>query len=84
MPSQYEISQVPEGLQMMTPYGEISRDGKLSLSPEGEMKYKEAKVQRLKKFGPHPFADDPNAPSPEARLGGRMFNPFSGMWLEKD
>jgi hypothetical protein len=77
-----ELLDVPEGVRVVTPYGEQGRDGSLNLNPEGEMKYKEAIVSRRKQFGPHPFAGDPNAPPAPARLGGRMFNAFSGQWVE--
>lgn len=82
VPTSSEILDVPEGVKIMTPYGEVGRDGKLSLSPEGELKFKEAMVNRRKQFGPHPFAGDANAPAAPARLGGRMFNPFSGQWVD--
>ena len=81
VPSMAELQDVPPGVKIRTPYGEVGRDGSLSLSPEGEVKYKEAVVARRKQFGPHPFADDPNAPPTPARLGRHMFNPFSGQWI---
>lgn len=82
VPSLGELVDVPEGAQISTPFGTMDRSGKLTLSPEGEMKYKEAIVARRKKFGAHPFAADPNSPPPEVRLGGRMFNPFSASWVD--
>jgi hypothetical protein len=80
VPTLQEIANVPQGTGIQTPYGTMERDGRLNLSPEGEIKYKQALVQRRKQFGPHPFAADPNAPKPDVRLNGRFFNPFSGLW----
>jgi hypothetical protein len=82
VPTPAELAEVPEGVEVQTPYGAVARDGKLTLSPDGEVKYKEAMVKRRKQYGPHPFAGDPNAPPAPARLGGRMFNPFSGQWVD--
>jgi hypothetical protein len=79
-PSKYDISQVPEGTNIMTPYGPMDRSGNIQFTPEGEVKYKEAVVKRRKDFGPHPWAGDPNAPQPPARMGGWMLNPFTGAW----
>lgn len=82
VPNMSELLDVPEGVTIQTPYGTMDRSGKLTLSPEGEVKYKEAMVKRRKAFGPHPFAGDAAAPPAPARLGGRMFNPFSGQWVD--
>ena len=82
VPSKYELGQVPEGTNVNTPYGPIDRAGNISFTPEGEVKYKEAVVQRRKQFGPHPWAGDPNAPQPPARMGGWMLNPFTGQWAK--
>lgn len=84
VPSPAEMAGLEPGVEIVTPYGTMSQDGSLNLSPEGEAKYKEAKVQRRKKLGPHPFAADPNSPQIDVRLGGRMFNPFTGRWVEAD
>ena len=79
-PSKFDISQVPEGVNVMTPYGPMDRSGNIQFTPDGEVKYREAVVQRRKDFGPHPWAGDPNAPKPPARMGGWMINPFTGQW----
>jgi len=82
VPSAYEISQAPEGTAINTPYGPIDRSGNIQFTPEGEQKYKEAVVSRRKDFGPHPWAADPAAPPPPARMGGSMINPFTGVWTK--
>lgn len=84
VPTPAEMASMDPSVEVVTPYGTMNQDGSIKLSPEGEMKYKEAVVARRKKLGPHPFAADPNAPAMEVRLGGRMFNPFTGRWVGGD
>lgn len=82
IPSRGELAMLPEGMRVMTPYGEMNRDGTITPTPELQDAYQKATVQRRQDFGPHPWNDDPNAPHPPAVLGKRMFNPFTGRWKE--
>lgn len=82
VPTAAEMSQLPPGTTINTPYGTVGADGRLTPNPETEMRYKEAIVQRRKKFGPHPFASDPNAPQVHVELGKPSFNPFTGVWMK--
>jgi len=69
------------GVKVMTPYGEMGRDGSITLSPAGTQKYQQAKVQLASKLGPHPFAGDPRAPQIPTRLGRWNINAFTGRWV---
>ncbi len=80
VPSRSELMGLPPGTTVQTPYGTMGGDGKLTLSPEGQEKYKEAIVQRRKSFGAHPFAGMPGAPEYPIELGKPAFNLFSGQW----
>lgn len=82
VPTATELATMPDGFQIMTPYGEVQKDGSLIPSPEGAVKYQQAIVQARKQFGPHPWADDPQAPPPPVRLGRSMINPFTGQWTQ--
>jgi len=81
VPSAAEMASLPEGTRIQTPYGEVDRSGRITPSPEGEVKYKEAVVMARKRLGPHPFAGDVNAPPFPVRLGRANINPFTGMWM---
>ena len=80
IPSRSEMMDMPPGAKIMTPYGEMGQDGTVTATPESQQAYQQAVVKKQKDFGPHPFAGDPNAPQPPARLGKPAFNPFSGTW----
>lgn len=80
MPTRSELATLPEGMQISTPYGQVTRDGQLLPSPEGAQLYQQAVVRARQDFGPHPFAGDPNAPPPPIRLGRAWINPFTGRW----
>lgn len=80
VPTPEEMAEMPQGVSIQTPFGTMTKEGGLVLSPEGAMKYQQAIVAGRKKFGPHPWADDPTAPAPPVRLGGAMINPFTGQW----
>lgn len=83
VPDASELATLPEGMQIQTPYGTVDRaSGKLSLSPEGKVKYQEAVVQARKKLGPTPFGDIPNAPPMPVRLGRYNVNPFTGQLVK--
>jgi len=82
VPSSADLTDIPEGVEVETPYGIMDREGNHKFTPEGEVRYKQDMVRRTKEYGPHPFAGDPNAPKPPARLGRVMFNPFSGQWVK--
>jgi len=78
IPSRAEMLDLPPDTDFDTPYGRLGEDGEIAFSPEGEQKYKEQLVHARKKFGATPFADDPNAPQPDVKLGGDFVNPFTG------
>jgi len=82
VPSRSELLDLPQGVQFQTPYGSVDENGNLTPNPEGDAKYREALVERQRKFGPHPWAGDPNAPPPPVALGKPAFNPITGRWLE--
>lgn len=80
IPSAEERAMLGAGSKIITPYGEVTSDGKLIPSPEGAALFQQAVVHARSKFGLHPWTNDPNAPPPPARVGGHMFNPFNGQW----
>lgn len=80
MPTRSELLDLPPGTTAETPWGTVGDDGELVFSPEGEEKYKEEMVKARSKFGPTPFADDPNAPQFDVKLGRQFINPFTGSW----
>lgn len=80
VPDLAEIAGLPEGLRIMTPYGEMTRDGNLIPNPQAAQAYQMAVVQAREKFGPHPWAGLPNAPQPPIKLGRSWINPFTGSW----
>lgn len=71
---------MPQGVQIQTPYGTVDQSGKLTLSPDGAVKYQQAVIQKRNEFGVHPFANDPSAPPPPIKLGKPFINPFTGKW----
>lgn len=81
IPSAADMATMPPGMKIMSPYGEVNRDGTIQLSPEGADAYRTATVHLEKRFGPHPWAGDVNAPRPKVRLGRSNFNPFTGQWI---
>ena len=82
VPTAAEMSQLPEGTTVTTPYGTVDASGKLTPNEATQQKYREAVVARRKQFGPHPFASDPNAPQVNVELGKPSYNPFTGQWLK--
>jgi hypothetical protein len=80
VPTRGELSQLPPGVQVATPYGTVGSDGQLQLSPEGRVLHQQALQKKLQEWGPSPFAGDPNAPKPNIRLGKPAVNPFTGRW----
>ncbi len=82
VPTAAERAELPQGVQIQTPFGMVDNQGNLTPSPEGAAKYQEAVVAKRRKFGPHPFAGDAGAPQPPVELGRRSINPFTGQWLE--
>ena len=82
VPTSYELASLPPGTTVTTPYGSIGADGKLVPNAQTQARYQQAIVQRRKQFGPHPFANDPNAPPAPVELGKPSFNPFTGQWME--
>ena len=48
------------------------------LAPTAPSKTVKVFHKQLKEFGPHPFADDPNAPPFPMRIGSHNYNPFTG------
>jgi hypothetical protein len=78
IPSRAELMDLPPDTDFDTPYGRLGEDGEIAFTPEGEQKYNEQIVHARKKFGPSPFADDPNAPQLDVKLGAQFINPFTG------
>lgn len=78
IPSRAEMMDLPPDTDYDTPYGRLGEDGEIAFSPEGEQKYNEQLVHARKKFGATPFADDPEAPQIDAKLGQNFMNPFTG------
>ena len=75
--------EVPPGTVVQTPYGTVEDDGQggssLALSPEGTLKYKEAKASLRKKLGAMPAGlDRPGMPQFPVELGQYNYNPFTG------
>ncbi len=81
VPSRSELQGLPPGMTVQTPYGTVDSSGKLTLSPEGQQKYREAVVQKTRQFGHFPGAQDPNAPKPPITLGKPSYNPFTNQWV---
>lgn len=82
VPDAVERASMPPGAQIQTPYGSVDAQGNLIPSPEGAAKYQQAVVSARRSFGPHPWADDPQAPPPPVKLGRKNFNPFTGQWTK--
>lgn len=70
----------PGGFTVALPYGTMNPDGTITVNPGGEPAYQAAVLKRKQEFGPHPWANDPNAPPPPAELGKPAINPFTGQW----
>lgn len=72
-------------MDVQTPYGTARQDpetgaSKLTLSPEGQQKYKEAKAALRKKLGDLPASlSMPGMPEFPVELGQYNYNPFSGI-----
>ena len=82
VPDAVERANMPPGAQIQTPYGSVDSQGNLIPSPEGAAKYQQAIVSARRSFGPHPWADDPQAPPPPVKLGRKNFNAFTGQWTK--
>lgn len=82
VPSRAELAEVPPGVKVTTPYGEVDATGKLTLSEQGKVQYQQAMLKKQKEYGFHPFAGDPNAPPPPVKLGRPSFNPFTWRWTK--
>lgn len=80
VPDAAERAGMMPGTQIQTPYGSVDSQGNLIPSPEGAQKYQQAVVTARRSFGPHPWADDPQAPPAPVKLGRKNFNPFLGTW----
>lgn len=80
VPGRGELAMMAPGVQVQTPFGAVDRDGNLTLSEEGKVKYQEAVAARRRDFGPHPFAGNPDIPPIPVTLGRPSFNPFTGQW----
>ena len=78
IPSRSEMMDLSPDNDYETPYGKLGEDGEIAFSPEGEQKYNEQVVHARKRFGATPFADDPNAPQLDVKLGKDFINPFTG------
>lgn len=80
LPTAADRVSMPPGVMIETPYGVMSADGRLQMTPEQAVAYQTATVQARRDFGPHPWAGDPNAPPPPVQPGRASFNPFTGQW----
>lgn len=84
VPTSAELATVPGGVNVQTPYGTVDRStGSLTLSPDGKEAYQQAVLRMRSRFGPHPFAKDPNSAPVPATLGKPMYNPFINQWIDR-
>ena len=75
--------ETPPGAIVQTPFGTVEQDdqgsNKLTLSPEGKARYKEAKASLRKKLGAMPESlSGPGMPEMPIELGQYNYNPFTG------
>lgn len=80
IPSRADLLDLPPGITVRTPYGDLDQDGNIAVTPEYEQKHKEAIARARMKFGPHPWAGMAGAPEMEMKLGGGFFNPFTNQF----
>lgn len=72
------------GTSVQTPFGTARKDpqtgaSKLTLSPEGQQKYREAKAKLRQKLGPLPgLLQNPGMPQLPVEVGQFNYNPFTG------
>lgn len=59
-------------------YDEFKLPSGAPLSPKQNAAFKADAHAQLEQFGDYPGKNDPNAPPPPIRPGGRSFNPFTG------
>ncbi len=80
IPTAADLLDMPPGVQVRTPYGDLDPEGNIMKSPAYEQKHKEAIVRARQKFGPHPWAGMAGAPEPQIDLGKHHFNPFTNQF----
>ena len=59
-------------------FQEMRLPGNAKMTPQMAQKYQQDVKEQLKSFGSFPGQDDPAAPAPPIREGGRSFNPYTG------
>lgn len=86
LPRRSEIlgMQLPPGVTIRTPYGDLDQEGNVAVTPEYEQKHKEAIARARQKFGPSPWAGMAGAPEMDIQLGGSFFNPFTNSFGRAD
>ena len=77
MPRPGDLLDLPPGITVRTPYGDLDEEGNIKTSPEYEQKHKEAIARSRQKFGPSPWAGMAGAPEIDMKLGSSFFNPFT-------
>ncbi len=80
MPTSSDLLDIPPGVTVRTPYGDLDQEGNIVKTPEYEQKHKEAIVRARQKFGPHPWAGMAGVPEPTIELGKGHFNPFTNQF----
>jgi hypothetical protein len=77
LPRPGDLLDLPPGITVRTPYGDLDEEGNIKTSPEYEQKHKEAIAKARQKFGPTPWGGMAGAPEPNIILGKSFFNPFT-------
>ena len=77
MPRPGDLMDLPPGVTVRTPYGDLDEEGNIKTSPEYEQKHKEAIARARQKFGPTPWGGMAGAPEMDIQLGKSFFNPFT-------
>ena len=77
MPRPGDLMDLPPGVTVRTPYGDLDEEGNIKTSPEYDQKHKEAIARARQKFGPSPWAGIAGAPEMDMKLGGSFYNPFT-------
>ena len=77
LPRPGDLLDLPPGITVRTPYGDLDEEGNIKTSPEYEQKHKEAIARARQKFGPTPWGGMAGAPEMEMQLGKSFYNPFT-------
>lgn len=80
-PREDEIALVPEGAEVITPFGTgVKKNGtveRYNLTPAGQEAHKRATLAARERFGRTPFDGDPAAPQLPIVVGGLNYNPWA-------